>query len=137
MQGIKSISRRYKHLQPQGKEQLSQNQQQIQRYLSKHFVNKQSIVFIVDKQFSSVFFYERALDLVQTVFRRLTNSDYFGLLSLDSHSMQQKIVIEEKGFNTQAKVNVITDHIQSQVDFQARDQTENFFENQSREQWLT
>ena len=137
LKGIKSISRRYKHLQPQGKEQLSQNQQKVQRYLSKHFVNKQSIVFIVDKQFSSVFFYERALDLVQRVFGRLQNSDYFGFLALDSHSMQQKIVIEEKGFNTQAKVNVITDHIQTQVDFYSRDQAEDFFENQSREQWLS
>lgn len=52
--------------------------------LSKHYIKCRSVVFIVDRVFSSVFFYERALGLVKNTFDSLQDSDYFGFLTLDS-----------------------------------------------------
>jgi hypothetical protein len=58
----------------------SNSSEAIYRYLSKHYILRRSIVFILDGTFSSVFFYERALDLIKNVFNKLNSNDYFGFL---------------------------------------------------------
>jgi hypothetical protein len=80
-----------------------------------------------------VFFFERALDLVKQVFHSLHDEDYFGFLALDETNLQQRIVIEEKGCNSNAKLHMFSDYMLQQFEDNCR-QNHNSW---SREQWLS
>lgn len=111
----------------------SQQSQTVYRSLSKHYIQRRSIVFIVDRKFQSVFFFERALDLVKQVFNSLHDEDYFGFLALDETNLQQRIVIEEKGCNSNAKLHMFADYMLQQFEFNCKQNPNSW----GREQWLS
>jgi len=54
----------------------------IYKYLSHHYVLRRSICFIVDTEFSGIFYHDKANKYVKQVFESLHNEDYFGYISL-------------------------------------------------------
>ena len=68
----------------------------IYRFLSKHYVQRRSVVFVLDKSFSSVFYYERAIAYITKTFGELKENDFFGLLTLESGNalFRDSIVLE-------------------------------------------
>lgn len=53
-------------------------------------------MFVLDKSFSSVFYYERAIAFITKTFNELKENDYFGLLTLESGAalFRDSIMIE-------------------------------------------
>jgi hypothetical protein len=78
---------------------LQKKKETIHRFLSKHYVQRRSIVFVLDKSFSSVFYYERAIAFITKTFGELKENDYFGLITLESSMFKDSIVLEQKGNN--------------------------------------
>lgn len=58
-------------------------------------------MFVLDKSFSSVFYYERAIAFITKTFNELKENDFFGLLTLESGAalFRDSIMIEQKGNN--------------------------------------
>ena len=54
----------------------------IYAMLSHHYVQRKSVVFIVDTAFSNVVYQEKANKYAQEFFSKLDNQDYFGYISL-------------------------------------------------------
>ena len=54
----------------------------IYKYLSHHYVLRRSVVFIVDTEFTGVFYHDKANKYVRRVFDKLDPEDYFGYISL-------------------------------------------------------
>ena len=54
----------------------------IYKFLSHHYVLKRSVCFIVDTEFSGIFYHEKANEYVRKVFNSLDSEDYFGYISL-------------------------------------------------------
>ena len=54
----------------------------IYAMLSHHYVQRKSVVFIVDTAFSNVVYQEKANKYAQEFFNKLDNQDYFGYISL-------------------------------------------------------
>jgi hypothetical protein len=73
---------------------LQKKKESIHRFLSKHYVQRRSIVFVLDKSFSSVFYYERAIAFITKTFGELKENDYFGLITLESSMFKDSIVLE-------------------------------------------
>ena len=56
----------------------------IYKWLSHHYIRRRSVVFIVDTQFDSVVYRDKAMKYVRSFYRnRLNEHDYFGYISLD------------------------------------------------------
>ena len=56
----------------------------IYKWLSHHYIRRRSVVFIVDSQFDSVVYRDKAMKYVRSFYRnRLNEQDYFGYISLD------------------------------------------------------
>ena len=61
------------------------NCKSIYKWLSHHYVRRRSIVFIVDSQFDSVVYRDKAMKYVRDFFgEALSDQDYFGYISLDN-----------------------------------------------------
>ena len=71
--------------------------------LSQHYVQRKSIIFIVDSEFSSVFYQDIAMAEVMECFEELDDQDYFGILSLGKNTQQYSCMLEKKGKNTALK----------------------------------
>ena len=75
---------------------LEEKKSTIHKYLSHHYIQRRSVVFIVDTQFESVVHYEKAYSYVKQFFKSLDDDDYFGFISLgkanalDYSPLQQK-----------------------------------------------
>jgi Fe2+ transport system protein B len=41
---------------------------EIHKHLSKHYIRQRSVIFIIDRMFSSIFYFREAMNVVQTVF---------------------------------------------------------------------
>ena len=54
----------------------------IYKYLSHHYVLRRSVVFIVDTEFTGVFYHDKANKYVRRAFEKLDPEDYFGYISL-------------------------------------------------------
>ena len=50
--------------------------------LSHHYILRKSVVFIVDTEFSSVRFQQKANKYAMKYFKKLNNEDFFGYISL-------------------------------------------------------
>ena len=74
----------------------------IHRHLSRHYILKRSIVFIVDQDFSSTVLREQAMKIVLDTFDSMPPTDQFGLLHLRK-PRNSSVILEPKGRNTQVK----------------------------------
>ena len=64
------------------KKQQNAKNTMIYKYLSHHYVLRRSVVFIVDTEFTGVFYHDKANKYVKRVFDKLDPEDYFGYISL-------------------------------------------------------
>jgi len=81
----------------------------IYKLLSHHYITRRSVLFIIDTQYSSQFYKQKAIALVAQVFKELSPSDYFGLICLGIDT--QDIVLEEKQANIIAKEKMIQEMV--------------------------
>lgn len=81
-------------------------------------------MFVLDKSFSSVFYYERAIAFITKTFGELKENDYFGLITLESSMFKDSIVLEQKGNNQSAKLFMFKDQLHHQSFYSGKTQTE-------------
>lgn len=82
----------------------------IYKYLSHHYILRRSVVFIVDTQFDSFVYRDKAMKYVNEVFRhRLDDEDYFGFISLDysKQASEDEILIEKLAANKKCKQRLL------------------------------
>ena len=53
----------------------------VNKHLRKHYIQKRSVIFIVDNCFDSVFYSQKAYDFVRKVYKGLSPDDYFGMIT--------------------------------------------------------
>ena len=75
--------------------------------LSHHYVQRRSIIFIVDNDFNSVFYQDIAMKQVLSTFNKLDEQDYFGYISLGKNMELDSFVLEKKQRNTQLKTRLL------------------------------
>ena len=64
----------------------------IYKYLSHHYILRRSVIFIVDSQYDSVFFRDKAMKYTKEFFENeLDSEDYFGFIPLSSQSLKNEI----------------------------------------------
>ena len=68
--------------------------------MSHHYVLRRSICFIVDTEYSGIFYHEKANKYVKQVFESLDDEDYFGFISLDRTPFPEQSTLQKKGNNT-------------------------------------
>ena len=54
----------------------------IYKFLGHHYIQRRSVVFIVDNEYSGVYYHEKTNKFVNKVFSRLDEEDHFGYISL-------------------------------------------------------
>ena len=77
---------------------------------------RKSVVFIIDSQFDSVVYRDKALKYVKEYYRDMEDNDYFGLISLDSKH-QDEILLSECHSNKKLKCQVIEDIKQREIEY--------------------
>lgn len=61
------------------------NCKSIYKWLSHHYILRRSVVFIVDCQYDSVVYRDKAMKFVRSFYKnKLDDEDFFGFISLDS-----------------------------------------------------
>ena len=80
----------------QGNKIKTANRPMIYKHLSHHYVLKRSVVFIVDTEFSSVFYHYMANRQVKKFFKQLDNEDYFGYISLGDKDIMDQSQLQKK-----------------------------------------
>lgn len=77
----------------------------VNTQLRKHVCHRRSIVFLLDTQFSDVFYHKQANEFIAKVFRQLTDDDYFGYICVgnDQSMPCPEINLEKKKQNILAK----------------------------------
>jgi len=73
----------------------------IYKYLSHHYVLRRSVVFIVDTEYTSVIYHDKANKYVKKFFKQLDPEDYFGYISLGKKGISDQSVLQKKEDNTQ------------------------------------
>ena len=76
--------------------------------LSKHYVKKRSIHFVLDCKFEHFRQQEKCTAFIQEVYKELNSDDLFGLLCLEQSELHN-IHLEEAGKNKQTKLRVLED----------------------------
>lgn len=77
---------------------LERNVLWVSERLSKHYVKKRSIYFVLDCKFEHFKLQEKCTAFIQEVYEQLNPDDLFGLLSLDQSELHN-IRLEEAGKN--------------------------------------
>ena len=72
----------------------------IYKYLSHHYVLRRSVVFIVDTEFTGMFYHEKANMYVKRIFKKLDKEDYFGYISLGKKRFEEQSPLQKKENNT-------------------------------------
>ena len=75
----------------------------LYQYLSHHYVQKRSIVIIVDTDYESSVYKDKAFRYVDYCFKKLNPTDSFGLISIGKYATDNDIELEEKSLNTYIK----------------------------------
>ena len=73
----------------------------IYKYLSHHYVLRRSVVFIVDTEYTSVIYHDKANKYVKKFFKQLDPEDYFGYISLGKKGISDQSVLQKKEDNTE------------------------------------
>lgn len=89
----------------------------IYKYLSHHYILKRSVVFIVDSQFDSVLYRDKAMKYVSQFYGQLTDEDYFGYISLDSSNYRDEIILESTGMNRPLKKKLLKEFQKRAIDY--------------------
>ena len=71
--------------------------------LSKHYVKKRSIHFVLDCKFEHYKQQEKCTNFIQEIFKDLNNDDLFGLICLKQSELHN-IKLEEVGKNKRIKL---------------------------------
>ena len=92
--------------------------QSIYKYLSHHYILRRSVVFIVDSQYDSVFFRDKAMTYTKDFFENeLDGEDYFGFIPLSSKSLKDEIILEKRSANEHIKKRTMKDFSEREMDF--------------------
>ena len=83
--------------------------QSIYKHLNHHYILQRSIVFIVDSQFDSVIFRDKAMKYVMSFFDSMDENDYFGYIQLDQKGLKDESSLEKKGSNSHVKMKMLED----------------------------
>jgi hypothetical protein len=67
----------------------------IYTFLRHHYILRRSIVVITDEKFSSFFFYEQAIKIIQDLMHKLNPTDYFGCIQMKRSVDFNNILLEE------------------------------------------
>lgn len=91
----------------------------IYKFLSHHYIQRRSFVFVVDTQFDSVVYRDKAVKYVNDFFKNLDPEDYFGYISLDENkrSSKDEIILERRGANELMKKRVLADIAKREIDY--------------------
>ena len=76
----------------------------IEKSLARHYIERRSVVFIVDNNFDSATYKYLAHDMVKKLFTKLEDSDYFGFIPIKNFIDDRlEIKLEPCGLNRSAK----------------------------------
>ena len=90
----------------------------IYKYLSHHYILRRSVVFIVDSQYDSVFFRDKAMSYTREYFdKQLDENDYFGFIPLSSQGLKNEIILEQRRANQHHKKKAMQDFAEREMDF--------------------
>jgi len=90
----------------------------IYKYLSHHYILRKSVVFIVDSQYDSVFFRDKAMRYTREYFdNELEGEDYFGFIPLSSQGLKNEIILEQRRANEHQKRQAMQDFAERGLDF--------------------
>ena len=82
----------------------------IYKWLSHYYIQRRSVVFIVDTQFDSFFFRDRVMKYVNDYFSdELDDKDYFGFISLDeaTRAGHDEIILDKRSASDKIKKNLL------------------------------
>ena len=92
----------------------------IYKWLSHHYIQRRSVVFIVDTQFDSVVYRDKAMKYVKDYYTTgLNDEDFFGYISLDesTQSSMDEIILERRAANMKMKSRLLKEVSERQVDY--------------------
>ena len=72
----------------------------IYKFLGHYYIQRRSVVFIVDNEFSGVYYHEKTNKFVNRIFQRLNAEDHFGFIGLSRQQMAYQSPLQKKGSNT-------------------------------------
>merc|ERR1712060_88910 len=82
-------------------DQRKYDSKNIQQFLSHHYVLQRSIIFIVDIDYSSIFYKEKASQYVASFFDSMQPTELFGYINLSNRG--EEMQLEPKARNTLTK----------------------------------
>ena len=87
--------------------------------MSHHYIQRRSVVFIVDTQFDSVVYRDKALRYVEKFYSKLDGQDHFGYISLNSPQDMTKdeIRLEHCKKNKRLKEKIIADIAKREIEY--------------------
>ena len=86
------------------------NCESIYKWLSHYYIQRRSVVFIVDSLFDSFFFGDRVMKYVNDYFSdELDEKDYFGFISLDeaNRAGHDEIILDKRSASDKIKKNLL------------------------------
>lgn len=91
----------------------------IYKFLSHHYILRRSVVFIVDTQFDSVVYRDKAMKTVKDLFKNLDGEDFFGYISLDDTKQASidEIILQKKAANKKMKMRLMKDIAEREVGY--------------------
>lgn len=91
----------------------------IYNQMSHHYIQRRSVVFIVDTQFDSVVYRDKALKYVEKFYSKLDRQDHFGYISLNSPQDMTKdeIRLEHCKKNKRLKEKIIADIAKREIEY--------------------
>jgi len=63
----------------------------IYKYLSHHYIQRRSVVFIIDHNSFSKFYWDKAVQFIRDKFKGLHSTDYFGLVSIGEQLNDEEV----------------------------------------------
>lgn len=98
----------------------------VYKYLSHHYILDKSVVIIVDNQFDSVIYREKAVRHLEKFYGGLSNEDYFGLISLDPKNQHEdEIMLEKCHSNKAVKLQLLESIASREMDYVFSNQQSN------------
>lgn len=88
----------------------------IYRFLSHHYIQRRSVVFIVDSEYDSVVCRDIAMEHVTKFFGALSEEDHFGYISL-SKTSKDDIILEKVTRNQKMKRKMLKEFSKREIEY--------------------
>ena len=89
----------------------------VHQYLSHHYIQRRSFVFIIDNEYQSIIFRDMAFRRMREFYHTLQPDDYVGFLMMGSKAEQDQVILEKKSANKHIKERVLNNFSRREPEF--------------------